>query len=164
MSISEKPRVFHIFLGKGRRFFRECMDQSIIKLDYHTVPDDICRKGDWDAVQEHYRTNEGRNNYTLSRHTDILRYFYESTSADVWITHHKGEFWWCRVKPKVTPLDGGFRSRKVIGQWSNLDVNGIILYFQDIVPERVRKSTDRYTIREYDADEANYWRKTLLGQ
>lgn len=164
MSHIAKPKVYHVYLGEGHEFFDKCINENIFMLDYRTVPDDICRNGDWDAVRNFFLLHEKKTAAVSTFQRNILRFYYESTSADVWITHRNGQFWWCQAKPEITILDKNIRSRKVLGKWSNVDVDGNPLNIHEITPEFVEDHKYRLAIHLYPEDEANYWRKILLKQ
>lgn len=162
MSSKVNQNVYHVYLGKGGKFFDECLRNGILKLDYHNVPDGICSLGDWDAVWRHYTQDEKRSKAAATHHKWILKQYYESDQNDIWITHRGDSFWWCRADKEVTLNGDNTRYRKVIGGWNHTDNMGNPIFRTDIGNKSILDHRFRWTIHQYPDEEARFWIRKLL--
>lgn len=117
-------KVYYIKLGRSGEWEKDCLEVSqIIKLGYHRVPDELCRKGKWGEVHkimQDIREDVG----TATRDTNQVRDFYESDEQTLWITFLGDRLYWCFSKPEITTLPDNSKSRPVIGKWSSCDILG----------------------------------------
>lgn len=143
--------VFYIKLGQGGEFVKECFESSpnLVKLHYHEVPHELCKIGDWSIVQE---VLLGKN-YSPSATTNHIRQiktFYEADEKTIWITFHDNKLWWCKAETEIKVDDQNLKTRRVIGKWSDQDINGNKLLFGNLSGELLTTKAYRGTICSVD--------------
>ena len=96
---------------------------------------------------------------TATRYANEIREFYTAGSDVLWITFADRRLWWCFAEPEVIPLAGGdaettgSRYRKVIGSWSDKDLEGKPLYMNELRGSLTTVAGFRGTlcrVREFD--------------
>jgi hypothetical protein len=93
-----------------------------LRLDYHTVPHDLCLSSDWVNTRSVFPLDADQGSVT--RHLNQVRQFYEEPETTLWITFHSDRLWWCFSNPEIIQLDGGSKIRNVVDQWRDSDING----------------------------------------
>ena len=123
-----------IKLGEGGQWVSDCFRDNTIRLGYKRVPHDICLSacdsGDWAEARRAIRSAYGGGETATGNHLNQIRRYYESDSSVLWITFHGDCLWWCFSEQKITCHKSenievnGEKTRPVIGQWNNADING----------------------------------------
>lgn len=115
---------YYIKLGRGGDWERECVEEKqTLRLGYREIPDDLCRQGKWDEVQEvlkGIREDSG----AATRDKNQVRAFYEADENALWVTFFGDRLYWCFSKPEITLLPDKTKIRSVIGPWSSTDIQG----------------------------------------
>jgi ribosomal protein S8 len=144
-------KVFYIKLGQGGEFVEECFysDPNIVKLHYHEVPHALCINGDWLAVLEELKKG-GHSPGTSTNHLRQIKSFYEEGENTIWVTFHDNKLWWCRAETEITVDEKNLKSRRVIGKWSDQDIDGNKLLFGNLSGELLTTKAYRGTICSVD--------------
>jgi len=125
MKTIKPKKVLFIKLGKGGEFEKECIENSqTIRLDYKETDHRLCIKGEWSKINTFFFKKLKTKDHVASYHTNQIRYFYEADENTLWVTFYANQLWWCFAKPEVKQLPDKTKIRKVIGKWSNKDING----------------------------------------
>lgn len=124
-----------IKLGSGGKFERPALADKRLYLGYHDVPDEACRKGDWDVVYRHF-LDAGHKSHIARIHARQVQAFYEEPDSCLWITFIDGDLWWTFASGGVTMCAernwqqvpaaqrAPSRYRSCIDIWRNTNVNG----------------------------------------
>jgi len=136
MSTKEKIhslKILFIKLGSNGKFEKDCIEkEQTLRLDYHTVPHELCITHKWDEVHKYFCEEENAPVFVATNHTNQVKRFYEEDENTLWITFYANKLWWCFSKPVITYLPDGTKTRPVIGKWSASDLNGNILLQSNI--------------------------------
>ena len=121
-----KPdRILFVKLGKGGEFEKECIEKAqTIRLDYREIDHKLCLKGEWERIKDFFFKKLKTKDHVASYHTNQIRYFYETGENTLWITFYANQLWWCFARTDVIQLADKTKIRKVIGKWSNKDIEG----------------------------------------
>jgi len=115
---------YYIKLGRNGEWERECIEEKqTLRLGYREIPDELCRQGKWDEVQEilkGIRDNVG----AATRDKNQVRAFYEADESVLWVTFFGDRLYWCLSKPEITLSPNKTKTRPVIGRWSSTDILG----------------------------------------
>lgn len=119
-------KVIYIKLGSGGRFEKSCITTApnTIKLDYHDVPHELCKQGKWEEVRAFFIDTLRSAPGAATSHTNQIRQFYEAGEDTLWITFHGDRLWWCFSRAEITLNEDGTKTRQVIGNWSDENING----------------------------------------
>lgn len=143
-----------IKLGEGGKYERAALDDSRLYLGYHGIPDDICRRHDWDAVYRLF-LDQGHPANTARTHAGQVEAFYEEPESCLWVTFIDGLMWWTFARPKVTmclepnwhelpgEARGPSRYRACVDQWRNTNISGDQLLMRKL-PGYVTKVTSGF--------------------
>ncbi|OFX25664.1 MAG: hypothetical protein A2033_12470 [Bacteroidetes bacterium GWA2_31_9] len=146
MKIKPKKILF-IKLGSGGQFEKDCIEKNqMLRLSYRSVDHDICSKGNWQAVYDHFVNIEKTKPFVATSHTNQIRQFYEESSETLWLTFYANKLWWCFSKPDITLLPDKTKTRTVIGKWSDKDINGKTLTADNISGKLLKTQGFRGTI------------------
>jgi hypothetical protein len=118
-------KAIFIKLGGSGEWERECINNGTLRLDYRTVPHDLCSSSDWASARNAFPKDSDQGSVT--RHINQVQQFYEEPEATLWITFYSDRLWWCFSKPEITRLSDNTKIRHVVGQWSDSDINEIPL-------------------------------------
>ena len=143
-------KVLFIKLGEKGVWEDECITQGILKLGFREADFTKCITGDWAGVGQDYIA-VGKDKSTASRWTGEIRYFFEEPKETLWITFHKMKLWWAFADTAITLMPDGTKTRKVIGSWSDKDVNGKLLTFDNLSGKLTKTQGYRGTICEVGA-------------
>ncbi|MBK6591889.1 MAG: hypothetical protein IPG23_03605 [Burkholderiales bacterium] len=116
-------RALFIKLGEGGRWESGCLRDGTLQFGYQEIPHEVCVSGDWLEVERLAR-GFSKDKGAATRHVNQVREFYEANDRVLWITFHSDRLWWCFSDPVVTRLTGNEKARRVIGAWSDCDING----------------------------------------
>lgn len=152
-SLIEPTKALYIKLGQGGEFVEECFTSTpnTVKLDYSTVPHELCISGNWSAVHKSLE-KEGHSTATSSNHVRQIRSFYEEGEETIWITFHDNKLWWCQAETKIISNVQNIKSRKVRGIWSDQDIMGKKLLFGNLSGKLLTTKAYRGTICSVDSE------------
>lgn len=151
-----------IKLGGGGKFEQIALKDKRLYLGYHEVPDDMCIRGDWEAVYRLF-LDDRHPSHVARIHARQVEAFYTEPETCLWVTFIGGLMWWsfsessvviC-AEPNWQELSGEARApsryRRCIGQWRSTNVNGDQLSMRKL-PGYVTKVTTgfRGTICQID--------------
>ncbi|MFW6126339.1 MAG: hypothetical protein ACOC58_04460 [Chloroflexota bacterium] len=115
---------YYIKLGRGGRYEQQCIEvDQTVRLDYRSVPHELCIEADWEAVLEELKPLSGSLG-AATRHLNQVRHFYEADETVLWVTFYCGRLYWCFSKPDVELLDDNTKIRPVLGEWRSTDIQG----------------------------------------
>jgi len=112
--------VRYIKLGDGNRLAEQCFRDGTLAVLFREVPSALLDAHDWGAVAAVY-AHDGKQ--TATRRKNELRKFMTEPATTLWLTFHGDHLYWCFAHEAVEHMDG-MRQRRVIGAWSNRDING----------------------------------------
>lgn len=115
-------RAFFIKLGEKGGWEQDCLTDGVLRLGYGNQPHAACINGDWDSVRQSF--NEASDPGSITRHLSQVRQFYEQPASTLWVTFVLDRLHWCFSTPAVTQLPDRSKTRPVIGQWRDTDLNG----------------------------------------
>lgn len=140
-------KVLFIKLGEGGEYERDCIEKAqTLRIGYSRVPHEICMKGDWKAVIDHFTQEEKTKPFVATSHSNQIKQFYEENEHTLWITFYANKLWWCFSKPEITLLSDKTKSRPVIGKWSDKDIKGKRLTADNISGKLLKTQGFRGTI------------------
>lgn len=124
MNPIEATDALFIKLGSGGEWEASCIERGDLRLGYAQQPHKLCVDGDWEALRATF--DPSINKGAITRHLAQIRQFYEAPESTIWITFHSDRLWWCTSSTQVEPFPSGdgSRTRRVIGQWRDTDING----------------------------------------
>jgi hypothetical protein len=142
-----KPKkILFIKLGEGGKYEQDCIEKNqTLKLGYKEIDHQLCLNGDWDSVYNFW-IEKGYPKQVATSHTNQVRQFYEEDERTLWITFYANKLWWCFSKPEITLLPDKTKSRPVLGEWSDKDVNGKTLRADTISGKLLKTQGYRGTI------------------
>ena len=164
MPINPKE-IRYIKLGAGGNWAQLGFERGEIHFGYKTVPHDLCRNGDWDAVVKFLAT-EGRSMAKARDATREIRDFYTLGPDCLWITFADGHLWWAFAEPAVvwlgTEEDGrGARMRKTVDGWHKANIKGEPLRTDHLSTKLTQVAAYRQTICR--VKEADYLIRRING-
>ncbi|MBU1685253.1 hypothetical protein KJ662_03295 [Patescibacteria group bacterium] len=140
-------KVLFIKLGKGGGYEKECIEKTqTIRINYDEVDHKLALKGKWDSVLKSFLAMSEMKDFVASSHTNQVRQFYEEGNDTLWITFYANKLWWCFAKQEVTLLPDRSKTRQVVGQWSDKDINGNTLTADNISGKLLKTQGFRGTI------------------
>lgn len=147
MTPIKATKVLFIKLGSGGQFEKECIEETqTIRLDYSSVDHNICIKGEWQVVYDHFVKVEKTKPFVATSHSNQIRQFYEENEHTLWITFYANRLWWCFSKPEISLLSDKTKTRPVIGKWSDKDIKGKLLTADNISGKLLKTQGYRGTI------------------
>lgn len=140
-------KVLFIKLGHGGEFEEDCIlkDQTL-RLSYKNVDHELCVQERWDLVHKYFLENENTTKGVATNHTNQIKQFYEEDEKTLWLTFHKNKLWWCFSKPEVEILPDKTKIRKVIGTWSDKNIDGDVLFEGNLSGKLLKTQGFRGTI------------------
>jgi len=140
-------KVLFIKLGQGGEYETECiLKNQTLKLGYQEIDHQLCVQKKWDKVHQFiigdYHTIQG----VATSHTNQIKQFYEEDENTLWLTFFLNKLWWCFSKPEITLLPDNTKTRPVIGNWSDKDINGNLLLSGNISGKLLKTQGFRGTI------------------
>lgn len=146
--ISIKPtKVLFIKLGSSGQFEKGCIEkEQTLRLDYRSVDHDICIKGNWKAVYNHFIKQGKTKPFVATSHSNQIKQFYEADKQTLWLTFYANKLWWCFSKPVINLLPDKTKTRPVIGNWSDKDIKGKTLTTDNISGKLLKTQGFRGTI------------------
>lgn len=117
--------ICYIKLGRGGELAADCFAGGCIGLGFEDVPHDLCARGDWNGVRQHF-LSAGKTSSKAAGHTRELRTFYEAGPETLWITFVDGRLWWAFAEASIS-WDAARRlprQRRTIGPWRSCDASG----------------------------------------
>lgn len=157
--------VRYIKLGQKDAWAAASLDGGTLQMGHAVIPHERCQQGAWEEVASRFEA-AGLGG-TKTSFTRELRDFYTLGSDCLWITFARGHLWWAFAEPEVTWLGGdgtgqGYRQRKVIGAWSNMDLLGRPLRFNELSTRLTKVSAYRQTVCE--VSEVEHLLRRLRGE
>lgn len=147
-------KIRYIKLGDGGKWERYCIEeQQVLRLGYRSPHHQDSLNGDWDTVRNFWLSARNGNQGEATKAVNQIRYFYELSESDIWITFYKRKMYWCHAHKEVQELEDGSRIRNVIGSWSCFDKNGSPLSVENIDGRITKVQGYRDTICEVELPE-----------
>ena len=125
MTPIEAKAALFIKLGQGGEWESDCIRDGTLRLGYHDIPHDLCASSNWSKARESFP--QGSDHGSVTRHINQVRLFYEAPETTLWITFHSDRLWWSFANKEIMQLPDKSKTRNVIGQWQDRDINGITL-------------------------------------
>jgi len=116
-----------IKLGFGGEWEAQCLSSGTIRFGYNETPDELCVRGNWDAVRELWVGLRNGNGGTATRDTDQIKAFYTTGPESIFITFSSAYLYWCQPAGQVEILDDGSRLRGTVDGWHNRSLAGMLL-------------------------------------
>jgi len=132
MSPQEFKRAFFVKLGEGGRWEASSIQDDILRIGYpYFTLVEINKDGKEFLRKNSYYTKMKKGSITMD--INALMFIVESTTeSEIWITFDSTYLWWCRLGEPGIYEDSKSRYRKVSGKWSNKDIDGNLLYSNQI--------------------------------
>ncbi|MCF7913365.1 MAG: hypothetical protein K9M99_12615 [Candidatus Cloacimonetes bacterium] len=148
-------KVMYIKLGRGGDWVEECLSQNNMKLGYYEANHKLCLEGSWDKVKQELIA-EKISKKTATTYTNQIRHFYEDDEKTLWITFHANKLWWCFAESKIILNKDLSKQRKVIGNWSDKDIQGNSLHMSNISGKILKTQGFRSTICKIEKENIAY--------
>lgn len=113
---------YYVKLGEGGKWEESSIKENKIRIGWREWPLEEINQGDWSAIKKRYGNSKEES--TVTRDINALRFIVESTSDDIWITFHKSQLWWCQLDKSGILEDEVSKYRLLSGIWHNQDING----------------------------------------
>jgi hypothetical protein len=122
---------YYIKLGRGGGWEESSIQENKIRIGWKEWPLEEINRGEWEKLKKEYQ--RGRKSKGAST-TDLnaLKIIVKSTSADVWVTFHKSQLWWCRLGENRVFEDNISKYRLVSNKWHNTDINNNVILVNQI--------------------------------
>ena len=140
--------VCYIKLGRGNSWWSLALRTNTIRLGFREFDFQLCSRGEWVEAKAAYAlAKPDLDAGKVTSATNQVRKFFERPETTLWFTLADGDVWWCFAEPTVTNIfDGdvdkesrtGARTRRVIDEWRNTDLNGKRLR-QDTITTKITK-------------------------
>lgn len=143
-NISSKKSLF-IKLGQGGAWEKNCIENGLIRLGYNEADYESCKDRNWKKIEEHY-LNEGKSQIATTGYITQIKYFFDEPEETIWITFYNNKLWWTKAKKDVVLCDDGTKTRLAVSGWSDKDVNGNILYMENLSGKLLKTQGFRGTI------------------
>ena len=165
MSTFTPSHVRYIKLGQKDAWAVASLDGGTLQMGHAAIPHELCQRGAWAEVTAGFEA-AGLGGAKTS-FTRELRDFYTLGPECLWVTFARGYLWWAFAEPDVTWLGGdgighGYRQRKVLGAWSNMDLTGHPLRFNELSSRLTKVAAYRQTICE--VSEIDHLLRRLRGE
>jgi hypothetical protein len=112
----DASRAYYIKLGRAGNWETECLKDGTLRFGYRETPQDLCLRGDWQAVREVWNKIRGDEG-TATRDVNQIRVFYEADETTLFVTFAGGLLYWCRPSGPVEQLSDGGRRRATVSQY-----------------------------------------------
>lgn len=113
----------YIKLGNNGLWERNCIERAqTLRLGYQEIPHELCQAGEWERVRAIWK-ELSRTDGVVTRHTNQIKYFYESSPKVLWVTFFGDHLWWCFSEQRIELLPDNTKIRHVLGKWRSTDVN-----------------------------------------
>lgn len=147
-----KPRLLYIKLGEGGDWADECLKKGTIRIGFGDIPKKLFASQNLDKIWDKYVSLDYKH-----RAADIfwtqLNEFFQSDHKTIWITFHQQKMWWCKAKSGyIFDLDKT-KYKQVIGGWSDKDINGNVLWEDNLSGSLLKTKSYPSTICVPDAEQ-----------
>ena len=140
-------KILFIKLGQGGKYEKNCIENdNILRLDYREVDHQLCINMEWNKVHDYFTVQEKSKSFVATSHTTQIKQFYEENENTLWVTFYANKLWWCFCEPIVTLLSDNTKTRPVIGEWSDKDIDGNILLFENLSGKLLKTQGFRGTV------------------
>jgi len=137
---------YFIKLGREGEWEEECiLRDKTIKLGFDNPLHSECLAGEWHKIHE-YWMGQGKKKGKATEITNQIKAFYESDDDILWITFFRRRLYWCFAQKKVTKRPDGTRTRRVKGEWSYRDTQGVPLTLENLSGKLAKVQGFRGTI------------------
>lgn len=161
VKIAASSSTLYIKLGPGGKWEQECIENGIIRFGY-AATSEYALNGDWDSVRD-YWISQRNSQGAATRDLEQIKVFFEGDENAIWITFYDRFLWWCRAEPgpRLHPTGEG-TFRRVVGSWSNTDINGSPLDFENLSGKLLKTQAYRGTVCH--VPESEYLIRKLNGE
>lgn len=140
-------KVLFIKLGQGGEYETDCIEKSqTLRLGYKDVDHNLCINGKWDLVHKYFLEEENATQGVATSHTNQIKQFYEDDEKTLWLTFFKNKLWWSFSKAEIKLLPDKTKTRPVIGNWSDKNINGDLLLSGNLSGKLLKTQGFRGTI------------------
>ena len=147
MNRIKADKVLFIKLGQGGEYETDCIvNNQILRLGYKDVDHNLCVNGKWDLVHKYFIEEENATQGVATSHTNQIKQFYENDNRTLWLTFFNNKLWWSFSNPEITLLPDKTKTRPVIGNWSDKDINGQTLLSGNLSGKLLKTQGFRGTI------------------
>jgi hypothetical protein len=164
-SMISAKKVLFIKLGATGKFEHDCIENEphTIRLDYSEADHELCLAGKWDELRSYYLTQTKTTPGAASNHVNQIKAFYNAGDDTLWITFYNNKLWWCFAETGIELIsEDNTKVRKVIGGWSDKDINGKELLQENLSGKLLKTQGYRGTICTVEA--ANYALAKINGK
>lgn len=130
-------KAFFIKLGAKGRYEPYSIPEGKARIGFHNFTLEKINSCLWDELMKMEGPNYDKKG-VAARDVNMLRYFVESTSEDVWITFHNRHLYWCRLENTPLLEDSISRYRTVTDRWLSYNIKGQEL-IEDQIPGNISK-------------------------
>jgi hypothetical protein len=147
MNRIKADKVLFIKLGQGGKYETESIgnDQNL-RLGYREVDHNLCINGKWDLVHKYFVEEQNATQGVATSHTNQIKQFYENDEKTLWLTFYNNKLWWAFAKADIKLLSDKTKTRPVIGNWSDKDINGELLLSGNLSGKLLKTQGFRGTI------------------
>lgn len=126
MQILNFNNAYYIKLGRKAKWAKKCIENGIIRIGWDVIKNiDDLNNRNWNKVksliEDEFQRERKKNGATQD--FNALKNFCEATENDVFITFHKGEFYWCNPMDGPIEIDSEGKYRKTKNGWKNTPIN-----------------------------------------
>ena len=147
----DKPS-FYIKLGESGAWERECIRDGTLRFGYNGTPLDACLEGRWDEVAAYWLRHSPKGNAgSATRHAHQIKWFFEATPQQVFITYHDRRLWWCRPEGPVDVQADGTHVRQTVDGWHDQSIAGAPLAMTRLSGKLLKTEAFRGTVCRVDA-------------
>lgn len=147
MNRIKADKVLFIKLGQGGKYETDCIiNNQTLRLGYKDVDHNLCISGKWDLVHKYFIEEENATQGVATSHTNQIKQFYENDNRTLWLTFFNNKLWWSFSKAEITLLSDKTKTRPVIGNWSDKNVNGELLISGNLSGKLLKTQGFRGTI------------------
>ncbi len=122
---------YYIKLGKNGIWEESGISENKLRIGWDGLSLDDINKGRWEKI-EHILQQEITNKGAATRDLNALKMICHSSENDIWITFYSSKLWWCRVGKSEIYEDKTSKYRTISEGWFDKDVNGNILFINQI--------------------------------
>lgn len=167
----EAPRIRYVKLGQNHRWWRQCLDQSILRLGFESGNAEIAAaaaRADWGAVREFWAK---RGVGTPAQFANQMREFFEDDGSTLWITFEDGCLYYGFTNgAEVTPIEedgekeaSSFRRMNAEG-WRNTDAKHQVLRIDQLSGALTKTAAYRQTVCKLAPEVEDYLRLRLQAK
>ena len=122
---------YYIKLGKNGIWEESSIRENKLRIGWDGLSLDDINKGRWEKI-EHILQQEISDKGAATRDLNALKMICNSSEDDIWITFYSSKLWWCRLGKSEIYEDKTSKYRTISEGWFDKDINGNILFINQI--------------------------------